>query len=227
VATELRAGSRSTGKLYTELFPHHEMSRNDFEDLLGAMARAGLVRLDDAVFEKAGRQIPYRTARLTRTGLDVKAETPLNLVIKDREPISTPPKRKRKRGASGRALVPRAVRTEPSIPGLPPSVELLGKGAVRPVEQAPARARVVQTSQPARDTKPALAVEEALRAWRLAEARRLGVPAFRIFTDRALSGLVNLRPGTTGEMVAVPGIGLRIAERYGAEIRRILHATSG
>jgi DNA topoisomerase-3 len=65
-------------------------------------------------------------------------------------------------------------------------------------------------------------IEEALRAWRLAEARRLGVPAFRIFTDRALTGLVDLRPSTNGEMLDVPGIGLRIAEKYGNEIRRIL-----
>ena len=69
VAAELRAGgAKSTGKLYAELFPHHEMSRDDFENLLGGMARAGIVRLDDAVFEKNGRQIPYRTARLTRAG---------------------------------------------------------------------------------------------------------------------------------------------------------------
>jgi DNA topoisomerase-3 len=76
------------------------------------------------------------------------------------------------------------------------------------------------------DAAPDFAVEEALRAWRLAEARRLGVPAFRIFTDRALSGLVELRPSTNSEMLSVPGIGLRIAEKYGHEIRRILNPTS-
>jgi DNA topoisomerase-3 len=90
-----------------------------------------------------------------------------------------------------------------------PSAAGLGKKANRPL-----------------DASPDLAVEEALRAWRLAEARRLGVPAFRIFTDKALSGLVKLRPSTNGEMLSVPGIGLRIAEKYGSEIRRILHATS-
>jgi superfamily II DNA helicase RecQ len=67
-------------------------------------------------------------------------------------------------------------------------------------------------------------LEEALRVWRLAEARRLGVPTFRIFSDRALSGPVSLRPSTNSEMLSVPGIGLRIAEKYGNEIRRILHA---
>ncbi len=93
---ELNAGgAKSTGRLYAELFPHHEMSRDDFEDLLGGMARAGIVRLDDAVFEKNGRQIPYRTARLTPAGTKVEARTPVDLVMKDQEPAS-PPRRRRK-----------------------------------------------------------------------------------------------------------------------------------
>jgi len=203
VAAGLRAtGGRSTGKLYAELFPHKDMSRDDFEDLLGGMARAGIVRLDDAVFEKAGRQIPYRTVRLTRAGLEVNAQTPLDLVMKDREPPATPRKRKRK--------------------GKPPVSE-------KPLATSGSASSTVPSKQPKRPADPQedLRVEEALRAWRLAEARRLRVPPFLIFTDRALRGLVDLRPTTTTEMLAVPGIGLRIAEKYGQEIRGILHAASG
>jgi superfamily II DNA helicase RecQ len=203
VVAELRAtGGRSTGKLYTQLFPHHEMSRDDFEDLLGGMARAGIVRLDDAVFEKAGRQIPYRMARLTREGMEVNARTPLDLVMKDREPPATPHKRKKK----GKA---------------PISAKTLATK-----DSAPATVSAKQAKRPP-DPEGDLRVEEALRAWRLSEARRLRVPPFLIFTDRALRGLVELRPGTTTEMLAVPGIGLRIAEKYGSEIRKILHGGSG
>jgi hypothetical protein len=36
------------------------MSPDAFEEVLLGMARAGLVRLSDAVFEKYGKQIPYR-----------------------------------------------------------------------------------------------------------------------------------------------------------------------
>ena len=208
VAAELRAGgAKSTGKLYAELFPHHEMSRDDFENLLGGMARAGMVRLDDAVFEKNGRQIPYRTARLTRAGWEVDARTPLDLVMKDQRTAFHPPQAQEEDGQASLALA-----EAPSA---------LLAGTVRPTgevgkESKAAAGRAARTCD----------VEEALRAWRLAEARRLGVPAFRIFTDRALSGLVSLRPSTTSEMLAVPGIGLRIAEKYGHEIRRILHASS-
>jgi RecQ family ATP-dependent DNA helicase len=221
VAAELRAvGTKSTGKLYSELFPHKEMSRDDFEDLLGGMARAGIVRLDDAVFEKNGRQVPYRTAKLTRAGLQVDAQTPLELVMKDREPPTHRKRKKKKAGASGAGPDRNAFRP----PGLPPSADLLEE-VMRSPGPARARTRSAQGSQPAPQAKPNPELEEALRAWRLSEARRLGVPAFRIFTDRALTGLVKLRPSTNSEMLAVPGIGLRIAEKYGHEIRRILHPT--
>ena len=197
VTAELRAvGARSTGKLYTELCPQNEMSRDDFENLLGGMARAGIVSLADAVFEKNGRQIPYRTARLTPAGWEVDGRTSLELVMKDREPPSAPPKR-RKKG--------RLTASEKSLAILAPP---------RPAGAG----RKPKVPRPMPDP----GIEEALRAWRLAEARRLGVPAFRIFTDRALTGLVDLRPSTNGEMLDVPGIGLRIAEKYGNEIRRIL-----
>jgi RecQ family ATP-dependent DNA helicase len=210
VAAELRAASsRSTGKLYSELFPHKEMSRDDFEDLLGAMARAGIVRLEDAVFEKNGRQIPYRTAKLTRAGMTMDAQTPLELVMKDREPPAPRKRKKRKVGAGSAGPGPTVVRPGSSATVAAPSV-----GAEKKPTRPP-------------DATSDFEVEEALRAWRLSEARRLGVPAFRIFTDRALSGLVKLRPSTNGEMLAVPGIGLRIAEKYGQEIRRILQTGSG
>ncbi len=57
--------SKSTGKLHKELFPKEQVSRNDFEDLLAAMARMGLVELENAEFEADGRTIPYRKISLT------------------------------------------------------------------------------------------------------------------------------------------------------------------
>jgi len=211
VTAELRAaGARSTGRLYAELFPHKEMSRDDFENLLGGMARAGIVRLEDAIFEKEGRQIPYRTTRLTQEGEQMDAKTSLNFFMKDSEPPATPRPRKRKPkggGAAGRMAGPEQMPAHPSMPA------------------SPTPAPAAQSRRPP-GTPSDLVVEEALRAWRLAEARRLGIPAFRIFTDRTLSGLVKVRPKTSSEMLNVPGIGLRTADRYGSAIRRILHPNS-
>ena len=56
------AAHRPTGRLHTELFADGSMTRDDFEEVLGALARAGLVRLVSAVFEKDGKSIPYSKA---------------------------------------------------------------------------------------------------------------------------------------------------------------------
>jgi DNA topoisomerase-3 len=61
-----------------------------------------------------------------------------------------------------------------------------------------------------------------LRAWRLAEAKRRGVPAFRILTDRALQTIAAERPQSAAELLAVPGVGIKIVEKYGARIFDIL-----
>jgi DNA topoisomerase-3 len=65
-------------------------------------------------------------------------------------------------------------------------------------------------------------VEEALRTWRLLEARRRGVPAFRIFSDQTLSAIAQTRPATAAELLAVPGIGISAVEKYARQIYRIL-----
>src|SRR6202034_987749 len=81
VLAALRSGEqKSTGKLHAELFPGSQMSRDAFEDVLGAMARAGVAQLADAVFEKDGKQIPYRTVRLTPAGRAANKTTPITLI---------------------------------------------------------------------------------------------------------------------------------------------------
>ena len=73
---------RPTGRLHTELFADGAMVRDAFEEVLGALARAGLVRLTSAVFEKDGKSIPYSKASLTPAGEEVDEEHPLELQIK-------------------------------------------------------------------------------------------------------------------------------------------------
>jgi DNA topoisomerase-3 len=66
-----------------------------------------------------------------------------------------------------------------------------------------------------------------LRQWRLAEAKRRGVPAFRIFSDQALKAVAARRPATAAELLAIPGLGIGTVEKYGAQIYRLLHGASG
>jgi len=88
------------------------------------------------------------------------------------------------------------------------------RAKAKPKAKAKAAAPVVQ---------PAPGVEEKLKAWRLAEARRQGVPAFRIFSDKTLQAIAEQMPATVAELLAIPGVGLRSVERYGAALFRILH----
>jgi len=57
-----------------------------------------------------------------------------------------------------------------------------------------------------------------LKAWRLAEARRLGLPAYVVLHDATLLEIAQRRPQDLAALAAVPGIGARKLERYGATL---------
>ena len=63
---------------------------------------------------------------------------------------------------------------------------------------------------------------QALRDWRLEEARRRGVPAFRILTDRALAAICIEQPSHHEELLQIPGVGTTIVKKYGTEILQVL-----
>jgi DNA topoisomerase-3 len=191
IATLAHGQSKTTGRLHAELFPNGEMVRDDFEEILGAMARTGLVRITEAVFEKDGKSIPYRKVSLTRDAQSVDEAYLADFVVKDGvAPAPAPIGRKRK-------SKPKSKRTRtPATVAAPAPVESVGNAQI----------------------------EEALRKWRLAEAKRLGVPAFRVLTDRALRALAVNRPSTAAELLATPGIGIATVERYGHQFYRILNA---
>jgi superfamily II DNA helicase RecQ len=195
VIAALRAGdTKSTGKLHGELCPNGVMSRDAFEEVLGAMARAGLVRLSDAVFEKDGKQIPYRKVSLTRLADAVDQQTPFAITIKDLVPSSATSKGK-KRTAPGTKRPDKIVRQKP----------------VSSAQHAESDSRI----------------EVALRQWRMAEARRRGVPAFRIFNEQALKAMASRRPRTARELLAISGIGTTTVEKYGQQIYRIVKDNGG
>jgi superfamily II DNA helicase RecQ len=163
------------------------------------MARAGLVRLSDAVFEKDGKQIPYRKVTLTRAAHSVDEQTPIGFIIKDSAPASATGKNKK------RAATPEK-----------------RKRSERPEKLV--RQKPVSSDQHAGSDSR---IEAALREWRMAEARRRSVPAFRIFSDRALKAMVSRRPGTARDLLGISGIGMTTVERYGQQIYRIVKDNSG
>ena len=72
------------------------------------------------------------------------------------------------------------------------------------------------------DATETLRIEEALRLWRRAEAKRRAVAPFCIFNDRVLRTIAANKPRTDSELLAIPGIGLRMVEKYAADIYRVV-----
>lgn len=74
---------KAAGSLQRSVDPLGSFSRNSFEALLGAMVRAGVLEIEEAVYEKDGETRRFRKVRITERGLDVRETTPLNLLLSD------------------------------------------------------------------------------------------------------------------------------------------------
>ncbi len=59
---------QATGRLHRETFADGSLDRRAFEQILGALVRAGLVAVTEASFAKDGQVIPYQRASLTPEG---------------------------------------------------------------------------------------------------------------------------------------------------------------
>jgi DNA topoisomerase-3 len=159
---------RSTGKLHLEVATGKRLERNDFEQILGAMARVGLIDLQEATFTSGGKEIHFRKASLTAEG---KSAVSFRLLIKDQiERKST--KRKRAKAAQASSADPK--------------------------------------------------LEEALRKWRAAEAKKQAVPAFRIMSDKTLFAIASIKPVDEEELLTISGVSAKTAGRYGTQILRIV-----
>jgi superfamily II DNA helicase RecQ len=158
------------------------------------MARAGLLTSADAVFEKQGKQIPYRTVGLTPSGKAFDQRMPVDFVMK--AAASGTATTKQRKGASKSKTPARAASRR------------------KPVLAGP-RANVASANGVA-------AVEQALRTWRLSEAKKNNIPAFRIFGDQALRSIAAACPQTEAELLALPGVGTSIAKKYGRQIYRLI-----
>jgi DNA topoisomerase-3 len=191
VMNTLRMNRKSVGKLHAELCGKNGIDRDEFEELMGAMARSGLVHLVDSIFEKDGKQIPFRYASLTGDAKCVDEDTPLDLRIRETAALSGT-----LRGKSRKARPAAAKKRKP--------------------HKALAVAREDQ------DVQPGSGAAAMLKAWRRAVAAKQRVPAFRIMSDRVLLAIAEKEPMTAAELLAIPGIGIKLVEKYGAQIYRVL-----
>ncbi len=192
---------QTTGQLHAEVvrqFPAVE--RRAFEELLGGLVRTGLVRLEDDDFEKEGRVIRFRRAFLTGEGSRPGAAIDARVAV----PPPTAARKRHGKAAAKRVPIPK------------PSKEPRAARGARP------RAARAEAGPGAPGALPALV--DALRRFRLEEARKHRLPAFRILTDLTLLDIAARRPRTEAELAAIPGIGASRLERYGARILEIVRS---
>jgi DNA topoisomerase-3 len=85
--------------------------------------------------------------------------------------------------------------------------------------QAKAKAATKQAKPRAAADDPVI---EALKKWRLEQAKKEGLPAFRILTDKVLNEIAADRPSVTDDLLEVSGLGPRLVTRYGPAILKVL-----
>ncbi len=59
---------------------------------------------------------------------------------------------------------------------------------------------------------------ERLREWRSEQARRLGQPAYCVFTDKTLMAIAEAVPDDEGALSMISGVGARKLQRFGADV---------
>lgn len=191
IMTALRKHGRQTsGRLHRALFEDGEVSRNDFEDLVSALARAGLVRLIEDSFDKAGSVIRFRWVELTPEGF--RHEGSLEGVVTLPAPLPKKTAARKKKESRKAKAASRAGRSKTA------------EGSVEAVEPD--------------DAPPDEALLKALKDWRLQEARRRRIPAFRILRDVVLVEIARSKPRSQADLLAVHGFGPTLAAKYGLKL---------
>ena len=61
-----------------------------------------------------------------------------------------------------------------------------------------------------------------LKEWRLATSKELSVPAYVVFTDNTLIAIAESLPADDAALVAIPGIGARKLEQFGADVLELV-----
>ncbi len=203
----LERNSSSTGRLHVES-GSEVLARRDFENLLGALARASLIGIERDEFESEGQMIRYRRAHLKQGGRaatesDAELESSLESLrlptLPGRDAAGSA-KRRRKAGPRRKGASTRGRRRA--------STSGKGRGKAAAEQDLTAAA-----------AGPLL---EKLRAWRLSIARRRHIPAFRVMTDRALIALATDRPGDEEALLSVHGVGATTVRKFGKELLELI-----
>lgn len=181
---------RSVGQIHREVFADGALDRRSLDHVLGALVRAGAVRVVADAFEKDGATIAFQRVWLANGA----GGAPLRVVD------TPPPSAKKRKGKTAKGRAKRGATRGEALREAPRSTR-------------PARAAA---------SEAASTLDATLRAWRSSEAKRRGIPAFRILTDRTIAGIAEARPTSEAQLLAVPGMGMALLEKYGRQLLAIV-----
>jgi len=198
IVDELRAVDyKAAGTVQRSIDPGGSLRRDEFDALLDAMMRAGLIGMEDAEYEKDGEIRRYRKVRLTPVGLNLRLTTPVELLLSDGlvgEFANRTPGRSRK--PKGTAAKP-ASRSGSSGAGSHNS-------SAHKADELPVRLSAEGEK-----------VAAKLKEWRTSEAKRLRIPAYLVLNDRTIAALAHARPKNPNQLLNVDGIGPAKADKFG------------
>jgi ATP-dependent DNA helicase RecQ len=89
----------------------------------------------------------------------------------------------------------------------------------------PARASKARRTAVADLPQEAVTLFDALRAWRAAESKEQGVPAYVIFHDATLREIATGAPATLAELGTMSGVGENKLAKYGEAILGVVAAS--
>ena len=166
------------------------MDRRRFEELAGALAKAGYLKVEEDSFHKDGREITFNRLCLTAEGHT--ADLSLDTAREQLQVTHAPAAVKKGKGRKKRAPKKKAAQNKIDLSDI-----AAPEGLVR-----------------------------ALTEWRLKEARRRRIPAFRILSNRALASIALAQPTNERDLLGVPGVGSRIITKYGKAIIEVVKGHS-
>jgi RecQ family ATP-dependent DNA helicase len=183
---------KSLGRLLKEL--PGNLTRKELDTYLSALAKAGLISVEDAEWIKEGETILFRKATLTERGaeLELGAAVDLQMLSTGRDGNKT--------GSFAFAATKNSERKSSAKKSASSSA-----AATPPADLSPAAEQL----------------EQALKAWRITTAKRLGMPPFVVLHDRTLRAIAHARPAAPNQLLEIPGMGPAKIEKYGQQILAI------
>ncbi len=167
--------------------------RRRFDVSADALMRHGLVKSRNESFEKGGQTISYRSLSLLMP-LDAEPSWD-DILVLDGDADDPIPASSLRKGAS-------------KSKGKKPSKAATGSSG---------SARRARTKSDMDDP-----LAQKLRGWRIQTAKKEKVPAYRVFSDRTLSALLERRPTSSESLKEIEGIGPIKFEKYGHDILDLL-----